>query len=166
MKEITQAKIGLIGFVVVGMFIMGWYGYTATDKQQKIVKVENTVEVSDKSIWLQEQIEARKARNRQAAIKRQQAEEKLAKILTQYESQVNELISSGVVDSVNVEFNEVRIDPAIWLSLDLKTKQGVVLSFSQYFDVKGSTGHVTILSNRNDKKLGSYSSWSGIKIYQ
>lgn len=76
------------------------------------------------------------------------------------------LLEKGVVHSVNVDFNEVRIDPLIWASFALETKQGTVMLFSKYFDSKGSSARVTVLSNRNDSKLATYGAWGGIKILQ
>lgn len=74
------------------------------------------------------------------------------------------LLKEGVVHSVDVEFNEVRMDPLLWAGFTLEAKQGTVMLFSKYFDSKGSTGRVTVLSNRNDTKLATYGSWEGIKI--
>ena len=84
----------------------------------------------------------------------------------QLEKTIQEWISTGAVHSVNIEFNQVRVDPVIWIRLPLENKQNFVAMFSKYFDSKGSTGHVEVLSNRNDKKLATYSVWSGIKIIE
>ena len=80
------------------------------------------------------------------------------------EESIQKLLDEGFVHSVNVEFNEVRANTATWDLLALEQKQQFVAVFSNYFDAKGSTGRVTVLSNRNDSKLATYSVWSGIKI--
>lgn len=84
----------------------------------------------------------------------------------QIEKTIQEWINKDVVQNVNIEFNEVRVDPLVWVMLPLENKQNFVSMFSQYFDSKGSTARVTVLSNRNDKKLATYDSWSGIKIIE
>ncbi len=86
--------------------------------------------------------------------------------LTPLETEIMKLQSNGSIYSIDVEMNEVRIDPIIWMQLDLRTKQNLILTFSVYFKMKGSTGRVNILSNRNDRKLGSYSVWSGVKVIE
>lgn len=80
------------------------------------------------------------------------------------EDSISDMLRDGHIYSINVEYNELRIDPYTWDSLGLKTKQNTVILFSKYFDSKGSTGRVTILSSRNDEKLATYNSFSGIKI--
>lgn len=82
------------------------------------------------------------------------------------EEWVEECLREGAFHSMNVEFNQVRIDPFLWSMFTIEQKQGIVLRLSKYFDSKGSTGRVTILSNRNDNKLATYSVWSGIKILE
>ena len=77
---------------------------------------------------------------------------------------VQSLLSEGLVYSVNVEFNEARIDPVIWSALDIEAKQNTVNLFSTYFEQAGSSGRVTIRSNRNDNKLATFGVWGGVKI--
>ena len=79
---------------------------------------------------------------------------------------VQECLSEGAFHSVHVEYNEVRIDPTLWSLFTIEQKQNVVLRLSAYFTLKGSTGRVTVLSNRNDKKLATYGSWGGMKILE
>ena len=80
---------------------------------------------------------------------------------------VQDGLASGIFHSVNVEYNEVRIDPIVWgLLTDIETKQMFVSNLSRYFDLKGSTGRVIIRSKYSDEKLASYSAWTGIKIYK
>lgn len=75
-------------------------------------------------------------------------------------------LAEGVFHSVNVEYNEVRMDSGLWSFLPIERKQTFVNCFSQYFDLKGSTSRVTIRSKYSDEKLASYSVWTGIKIYK
>lgn len=92
-------------------------------------------------------------------ISRQQADQII-------DAQIRELLSSGAVHSINVEFNQVRIAPELWRQLPIESKQGFVYQFSKYFDSKGSMGRVTILSSRSDKKLATYGSWRGMRILE
>lgn len=75
-------------------------------------------------------------------------------------------LTEGIFYSVDVEYNEVRMDPGPWSFLPIEQKRIFVTCFSQYFDLKGSTGRVTIRSKYSDEKLASYSVWTGIKIYK
>ncbi len=79
---------------------------------------------------------------------------------------VQEGLAEGVFHTVNIEYNEVRMDPEPWSFLLMEDKQNIVTCFRQYFDLKGSTGRVTIRSKYSDEKLASYSVWTGIKIYK
>jgi len=79
---------------------------------------------------------------------------------------VQECLSEGAFHSVHIEYNEVRIDPTLWSLFTIEQKQNVVSRLSAYFTLKGSTGRVTVLSNRNDKKLATYGSWRGIRILE
>ncbi len=64
-----------------------------------------------------------------------------------------EWIRTGAAHSMNVEFNEVRVDPVIWIPLPLESKQNFDTVLSRHLDAKGGTSRVDVLSNRNDKKL-------------
>lgn len=75
-------------------------------------------------------------------------------------------LAEGVFHSVDVEYNEVRMDPEPWSFLPTEQKQIFVTCLSRYFHLKGSTGRVTIRSKYSDEKLASYSVWTGIKIYK
>lgn len=86
--------------------------------------------------------------------------------LATMEDRIDKMLSSGAVHSMNVEFNEVRIDPLLWVRMRLDAKQNFVMFFSEYFDAKGSTARVTVLSNRNDKKLATYGVWGGLDILE
>lgn len=79
---------------------------------------------------------------------------------------VQNSLTSGAVHSVNVEYNEVRMDPIPWSLVTIESKRIIIKCFSRYFDLKGSTGRVTIRSKYSDEKLASYSIWTGIKIYK
>ena len=94
------------------------------------------------------------------------AQPSLATSISASETKIKQLLSEGVIHSVDVDFNTVRIDPLVWDLWDIEAKQGLVSFFSEYFEGKGSTGRVTVLSSRNDTKLGTFSVWTGIKILQ
>jgi len=84
----------------------------------------------------------------------------------EFEAAIQQMISDGYILSVDVTNHSVRIDPFIWLHLSLETKQSTVVLFSKYFEQKRGYKRVEILSNRNDKKLATYSVWDGIKIIE
>lgn len=79
---------------------------------------------------------------------------------------IKRMLAEGTIHSVNVEGNEVRIDPLAWSQLSFAQKEDITRFFSGYFSAKGSTARVTILNNRDDTKLATYSVWSGVKILQ
>jgi len=104
---------------------------------------------------------------RQRREKRQAHEDRHnRKIAAQLDKIVNKRITNGFYYSIDVDANQARIDPDLWSMLIVERKQEEVMFLSRYFDLKGSTGRVTILSNRNDQKLATYSGWSGVKILQ
>lgn len=84
--------------------------------------------------------------------------------MAEMDKKAENMLSSQAVHSIDVDMNIVRVDPLLWDAMSLETKQDFVAWFSMYFDAKGSTGRVTVLGNRNDVELGSYSVWSGIEI--
>jgi len=79
---------------------------------------------------------------------------------------VSWMLSKGLIHSVNIELNQVRIDPFIWAELSIERKRQIVLIFGAYFADHGNIGGATILSNRNDNQLATDSVWSGIKILE
>ncbi len=83
---------------------------------------------------------------------------------TAVDAKIAEGLRKGIIHSINIEFNEVRISPFTWMGLNIEEKQSLVTSFSKYFDIKGSTGRVTILSSLNDTKLATYNSLFGMRI--
>lgn len=123
-----------------------------------------TVEEAQQDIQaeIQARIETGAYQARVAESKRLQLEKERQRL----EPKVAEMKRNGAIYSVDVEFNEVRIDPVVWSCLDVNQKQRVVMFFSHYFEVSGSSSRCTILSSRNDTKLAAHSIWSGAKIYQ
>jgi TolA-binding protein len=73
---------------------------------------------------------------------------------------------AGLLYSMNIEDNEARCDVPTWLMLNIEQKQQAVMILSAYFEAKGSTRRVTVLSNLNDEKLATFSSWNGLKIFK
>ena len=80
------------------------------------------------------------------------------------ESQIRELRKVGVITWINVELNQVRVDFPTWLAMDVTVRQAFVMALSMYFDVKGSTGRVTVLSSLNDREPATCTVWTEIKI--
>jgi hypothetical protein len=79
---------------------------------------------------------------------------------------VQDSLASGAVHSVNVVSNEVRMDPISWSLSLVESKRTIILCFSRYFDLQGSTGRVTIRSKYSDEKLATYGAWGGVRIYK
>jgi len=150
-REDKFATITFWLVILIGPLFVGRWIYLAEQRTQKQEKA--------RQVTKQQQIQKEKEQEKQ---EREQAKQELAR---KFESKIRELLISGAIHSVNVEFNEVRVDPLVWSLLPLENKQNFVVIFSQYFEAKGSTGRVNVLSNRNDQKLASYSVWSGVKIY-
>lgn len=116
----------------------------------------------------QAQLKARlqEAEDQQKARLQEAQEEARAKNLADMDRAVAEMLRKGAIYSIDVENNEVRIPLSVWRMLDVKQKQGLVFYFSHYFEAKHSTGWVTIMNDRNDKKLGSYDVWYGVRIFE
>lgn len=137
----------------------------ANNETQKRKQIDSAIALQQQQKESAAQAAAAKARTDKKQLERKLAVENTREI-ARMEEHIQKMISVGVIHSVNADLNQVRIDPTAWSLLDLETKQNIVTFFSAYFDMKDSTGRVTILSNRNDSKLATYSSWSGIKIIQ
>lgn len=134
----------------------------------KVDELEEEINYAGEEMSKAEQEEARKqAQDREAEKRAREAEKQVEQqvYITKMDRRANNLISEGSIHSIDIERNEVRVSPSIWLLLNLEQKQTLVLFFNLYFEVKGSTGRVSILSDRNDTKFASYSVWSGVKIY-
>jgi rRNA maturation protein Nop10 len=87
-------------------------------------------------------------------------------LLAQLETEVQEGVAKGVYKDIDVEIGQVRMSPDLWLLMDVHQKQGVVLYFSRYFDLKKHGPMVKILSDQNDTILGEYGLFSGVEIKQ
>jgi hypothetical protein len=111
--------------------------------------------------------EAKQLAEQQRLEKEQKAREK-EEALAKMEAAVAKMISEGLVYSVDPSLHQVRIDPLVWITLPLETKQQTVRFFSGYFAVKEKYGlaYVTILSNRNDKVLAKMSGLSRVQILE
>lgn len=109
---------------------------------------------------------AKKAQELRSRRENQKNREARRELATKIEAQLKKFVDQGAIHSIDVSANRVRIDPFLWVNLSLETKQDWVHLFSNYFELKRGYPRVTILSNRNDQKLASYSTWSGVKIYR
>jgi hypothetical protein len=116
----------------------------------------------------QDQLKARlqEAEDQQKARLQKPQEEAQAKNLADMDRVVAEMLRTGAIYSIDLENNKVRIPLSVWRMLDVKQKQGLVFYFSYYFEAKYSTRWVTIMNDRNDKKLGSYDRWYGVRIFE
>ena len=132
----------------------------AGDAKKRIQDSKEEPNYAGEKMTKAEQDEARKQKQVREAEKRATKQSSTTKM----DRQANDLLTTGVVYSINIDFNEARVNTSLWLQMTLNQKQSLVLFFSAYFDAKGSTGRVTILSSRNDTKLASYGSWGGLKI--
>ena len=72
---------------------------------------------------------------------------------------------SKVVVSYDTENNEVWVDPTAWVVMNYKTRKGLAIVFSRYFNLLGSTSRVTIYDNMNGKRLADMNPWSDFTVY-
>jgi len=125
---------------------------------------------AQKEQWHQEAIDREEKIVKEQKVARKEQTNSIAPInlteLQRLHQWVQDGLTSGAVHSVNVEYNEVRMDPGPWSFLPVEQKKIILTCFSRYFDLKGSTGRVTILSKYSDKKLATYGSWGGMRILE
>ena len=83
-------------------------------------------------------------------------------------TEVEKLLATGVLHSINLRAHQVRIEPLLWATLVIEEKRNIVAMLSAYFDAKLGDGTVYVLSNRNDNKMADYwpTSKLGVRIHQ
>jgi hypothetical protein len=72
----------------------------------------------------------------------------------------------GFVKSVNESEHSVVVNTSLWKQMEYTQRGGIVMTFSEYFEYKTDLGHVTIKCNMTDKKLASFGTWRGLKVYE
>jgi hypothetical protein len=79
---------------------------------------------------------------------------------------VRRLQDQGIITEINVAERTARVNESIWIESELKSKQKLVNLLSLY--VQGQTGaySMTILSDRNDQKLGERGILGDVTIYE
>ena len=82
------------------------------------------------------------------------------------EKSIQQLLIDGSIHSMNIQKNEVRINPITWSFLSLEQKREIVTNFHLYFVYKQAGDNVNVLSDQNDKKLATYSWSEGINIIE
>lgn len=75
------------------------------------------------------------------------------------------LYDSGLLQKLNIDYNEAWVNPTIWYALDYETKLGICVYLAKKCDESGSTGRITFYNNKSGEKLARYSQSWGYKKY-
>ena len=86
---------------------------------------------------------------------------------TKVEAAVNESLKQGLIQKIDVQADKVWIEETIWNLSNAEVKENMTTILATYCAVKKNQEYrsVEIIGWRSAKKLASYSSWSGFKVY-
>lgn len=86
---------------------------------------------------------------------------------TKLESIINDAIQSGVIKKIDIETGQAWITEISWLSVNSETKKGIAINLASYISMKKGVDYlsVNIMDWQSGKKLASYTSLGGFKVY-
>lgn len=83
------------------------------------------------------------------------------------EAAVNTSLQQGLIKKLDVQAGKAWIDDGVWNMSNAEVKENLTTSLATYCAVKKNEEYrsVDIIGWQSGKKIGSYSSWSGFKVY-
>ena len=78
---------------------------------------------------------------------------------------INEAQQKRILMKMNVQRNEAWVDAYLWKNMKIEKKQKLLITLAKHFDYEGSLARVNLYDYQSDKKLGTYTLWSGLKFY-
>lgn len=89
------------------------------------------------------------------------------KKLAEMEQTIAEFLRAGVIEAIDPTAHRVRMAPLIWRNLDLKRKNGLLDTFSAYFELKTGAGlPVVVFSDVNGSVFGEITEQGDRRIPQ
>ena len=70
-----------------------------------------------------------------------------------------------ILIKMNVQRNEAWVDAYLWKDMKIEKKQKLLITLAKHFDYEGSLARVNLYDYQSDKKVGTYTLWSGLKFY-
>ena len=80
-------------------------------------------------------------------------------------AEIKEFTEKKIILKMNVQLNQVWINPQLWSGMDVKKKQELITVLSKHFDYEGSLAKVHLYDYQSGEKIGSFSLWEGMKFY-
>jgi hypothetical protein len=80
-------------------------------------------------------------------------------------TEINEALQKRILIKMNVQRNEAWVDAYLWKDMKIEKKQKLLITLVKHFDYEGSLARVNLYDYQSDKKVGSYTLWSGLKFY-
>lgn len=135
-KKNKNAGIGCLALIIL-IAILAISGVFKSDKNTKVPAPAAKKELISKEAW--------------------------AKI----ETAVNESLKQGLIQKIDVEAGKVWIEEMTWNLSNAEVKENMTTILATYCAVKKNQEYrsVEIIGWRSAKKLASYSSWNGFKVY-
>lgn len=83
------------------------------------------------------------------------------------EGAVNESLKQGLIKKIDIEAGKAWIEETLWALSNAEVKENMTTVLATYCAVKKNREYrsVEIIGWQSAKKLASYSSWSGFKVY-
>lgn len=83
------------------------------------------------------------------------------------ESIINDAMKSGVIQKIDINSGQAWITEISWLSVNAETKKGIAFNLASYIAMKKNSEYlsVNIMGWQSGKKLASYTSLGGFKVY-
>ena len=78
---------------------------------------------------------------------------------------INEALQKRILMKINVQRNEAWVDAYLWKDMKIEKKQKLLITLAKHFDYEGSLARVNLYDYQSDKKVGTYTLWSGLKFY-
>ena len=78
---------------------------------------------------------------------------------------IKEALHTRILTKINVQRNEAWVDTYLWKDMKIEKKQKLLITLAKHFDYEGSLARVNLSDYQSDKKVGTYTLWSGLKFY-
>jgi hypothetical protein len=108
-----------------------------------------------------EQVEPAKEEKGEVNIEQQDLIEDREKVKTA----IKEALQKRILMKINVQGNEAWVDAYLWKDMKIEKKQKLLITLAKHFDYEGSLARVNLYDYQSDKKVGTYTLWSGLKFY-
>ena len=78
---------------------------------------------------------------------------------------IKEAVEKRIIMKMHVQQNEAWVDPYLWSNMPIEKKQKLLINLAKHFDYEGSLARVNLYDYQSNKKVGTYTLWSGLKFY-